>query len=232
LYSPERIQRFKDGHKGGTLFCIGSGPSLREENLSLLNGQDVIFVNGSFKLLEQIKVRHSYWIVQDFKNLERFRDVDRRLFKASFRSVHQWTHSWFRPPFDKDDIILMPVITISRYGWPVIQDPGPHLSWDVSETIGMTPTVIFTAIQVAIYMGAARVALLGVDLDYTSGSAHFYDAQQADPVQARRFETVVQPVLKHYDALLNAEQPRLFNCTCRTNDKILPKLSLAEMVSE
>lgn len=94
----------------------------------------------------------------------------------------------------------------------------------------MTPTVIFSAIQIAAYMGAARIGLLGVDMNYPPGEPHFY---HRGPDQTSRpfgnCEQWFRPVFLHYHRQLNAKGLRLFNCTCRTREDVLPRMSLSRL---
>lgn len=230
-HSPGRIRRFRDLHGGETIFCIGAGPSLAQEDLSLLDGEILFFVNRSFVLLDQVKPRASYWVVQDFKSLQKYAGVDRGRFSASFRTVHDYSFSLRKSPFRAGDVLLLPRITISRLGWPVIEGPGPHLSLDIADHIGMTPTVMFSAMQIAAYMGAARIALLGFDLDYQQGQAHFYpEAVQPNLAFFGSYESSLRPVLQHYHRVLNADGPRLVNCSKYTREDVLPRMSLREVL--
>lgn len=232
LHSRRRIRRFHNRHVGETIFCIGAGPSLLLEDVATLNDRNLFFVNRSFVLLEQVTPRAAYWMVQDFKSIYKYADMDRGRFTASFRTVHNWSFSVRNPPFCRDDIVLLPKIRFSRAGWPVIEGPGPNLSLDIADHIGMTPTVMFSAIQIAAYMGAARIALLGFDLDYQQGQAHFYpEATQPKLAFFGSYESALRPVLQHYHRVLNADGPRLVNCSRYSRDDVLPRMALADVLA-
>lgn len=233
-HSRRRINAFRGRHAGETIFCVGAGPSLLQEDVSQLNGQNLIFVNRSFLLTEQVTPGNAYWMVQDFKNLYRYANTNRSQFTASFRTVHNYSFSIRHSPFHPDDVLLLPRVTRSRLGWPVIQGPGPNLSLDLADHIGMTPSVMFSAIQIAAYMGSARIALLGFDLSYRQDQVHFYpEAPRAKPAAFfGSYEEALRPVLQQYDQVLNADRPRLVNCSRSTRDDVLPKMSLSEVLAD
>lgn len=230
-YSRAAIDRFRDSHRGETVFCIGTGPSIADEPIELLSNQVVIFVNGAFRLRERFRPRANYWLIQDHRRLYTYLDQDRHPFTASFRSFHTLDFSLRRPPFQRGDILLLPRITYSRRLWPMVEAPGPNFSFDLTRHLGMTTTVIFSAIQLAAFMGAARIALLGVDMNYPPGAAHFYDSPEENNAKLfGTYATEYRPTFARYHELLNADGPRLINCTHNTHEDILPKLALQQLL--
>jgi hypothetical protein len=229
-WSPRRIARFRDLHRGETLFCIGAGPSLRNERLELLDGRVLIFVNRSFELLKSVAPARSYWFVQDAKALVSYREVDRNLFDASFCSVHDYSYSPWRLPFQHQDILILPRFSYSRAGWPLIQEPGPNFSDDLTDHVGMTPTVIFSAVQLAAFMGASRIVLLGMDLQYGEDAQHFYTDETAVKLKFfGPYESTLKPVLQAYHQHLNANCERLVNCSSTSRDDVLPRRRLEDV---
>src|SRR5437870_4954347 len=60
-----RIAALKDIHRGKRCFILGNGPSLKQQDLSLLRDEHV-FVTNWFVLQEEFqKLRHSYLCVSD-----------------------------------------------------------------------------------------------------------------------------------------------------------------------
>ena len=58
--SKKKIQKFENLHKNETIFLIGAGPSLNNENLNLLNGKIVIAYNFSYQALTNIRPKKFY----------------------------------------------------------------------------------------------------------------------------------------------------------------------------
>ena len=56
--SKKKIQKFENLHKNETIFLIGAGPSLNNENLNLLNGKIVIAYNFSYQALTNIRPKN------------------------------------------------------------------------------------------------------------------------------------------------------------------------------
>jgi hypothetical protein len=229
-FKPHRIRSFRDQHKSDAIFCVGTGPSLSQTDISLLNDRTVILVNGAFRLLDSVKPAHTYWFIQDHRRLYTYLNEDRRRFDASFRSFHEFRFPTIAPPLKRDDVVILPEVTWSRFFWPIVQAPGPNFSSDLSQSIGMTPTVIFSAIQLAAYMGAKVIILIGVDMNYTGEAAHFYQHPEEDGARLfGTYERNYRPVFAEYDRLLNAESRRLINCTPGTKEDVLPHDSLANV---
>lgn len=70
------LAKYKDIHKGKRCFLIGSGPSLKTEDLDLLyeNGEITFASNKIFKLYNQTDWRPNYYCVTDYKVIKQYYD--------------------------------------------------------------------------------------------------------------------------------------------------------------
>ena len=234
----KKILDFKNRHAGQKIFCLGAGPSLKKENLSLLNNQVVIFTNSSYKLLNTVSPKTSYWLVQDTHRVKEFSDVDTSQFSATFKSFH--TLNYLHPNLYESCIVLWPEIILKQrkfIPYPEVVCNRLSFSENLDTTIDLTgSSVIFSAIQLAYYLGSDKIALLGVDMYHSSDlkSAYFdYSPNRiySEPATQEDYVSRRKPYFKFYRDFLSTKGIKLYNCTCETREDELDKLSLEDFVN-
>ena len=75
--SVARIRALKNTHRGETIFCLGNGPSLRNQDLSALTGKTVLLTNRAHQLLNRFTPGTGYHVV-----------IDRDAFNWGYDPVH------------------------------------------------------------------------------------------------------------------------------------------------
>jgi hypothetical protein len=156
--SMRRIQKYQNLHTGKRCFVIGNGPSLRNTDLSLLNGEFTFCTNRIYLVLDQLGFKPSYYVCSNELIVEQCaRDIE-KLPMPKFIGWH-----------NRDLIRFTPDMT---YLWTRC---GLR-SWfftDLTEGCWEGNTVTMVAIQLAYYMGFTDVYLVGVDHSYQfSGTPH------------------------------------------------------------
>jgi FkbM family methyltransferase len=152
-----RLAALRDRHGGQRVFVLGNGPSLRRVDLDALAGQVTIGVNGLFLAFPETRFRPTYYVVEDHLVAEdRAAELNAlpagitRLFpiNLAYTLDEGPDVNWFdhRP----------------RPGYPDRFD----VSLDALARTYAGCTVVFTCIQLAVFLGAREIVLLGVDLDY------------------------------------------------------------------
>lgn len=231
-----KISKFKYIHKGETIFCIGAGPSLLKEKINLLDGQTVIFTNRSYKLLETIKPKHKYWHVHDQFALQDLKEVNRDKFDASFRSMHKLEKLDFNT-IDEKDIFIKPEIVLNhknKYLVPHVIANGINFSENLETHICLAgESVIFSAIQIAYYMGASQIVLLGVDMNYGKSplDSHF-DRDENQFFWPVPYEQSAKPAFIYYDYFLKMKGVKLINCSSETKEDVLEHKKLEEIFNK
>lgn len=168
LFKNARVKKFKDIHKGKRCFIIGNGPSLTYEDLDILkNHKEICFgVNRIYLSYEFTRWRPDYYVAVDYTIVQndslKILDMEGiRFIRHFYKMIDNW---------DSDEIYEFT-------GLPC--RPGePHLSTNLYEGIYTGNTVVYDAIQIALYMGFREIYLLGVDMTsgirYEDQGAHFY----------------------------------------------------------
>ncbi|MBB4266433.1 FkbM family methyltransferase [Roseospira visakhapatnamensis] len=152
-----RLAALRDRHKGRRIFILGNGPSLGRVDLDTLAGEITVGVNGLFLAFPETRFRPTYHVVEDHLVAEdRAAEINAlppgitRLFPINLAYVLDEGPGvvWFdhRP----------------RPGYPDRFD----VSLDALAVTYAGCTVAFTCLQLAVFLGAREIVLLGIDLDY------------------------------------------------------------------
>jgi len=222
------VEDFKDIHKGERCFIIGTGPSLRSTNLTLLNDEITFGVNGLFVGLEYFGIKPRYWGFSDPRTIESYYKqvflLDTTIFLAV--GAREWylnNISQFEE-FNNDPIVLMAI-------------PSPVLvpfSTDLTQGVTCGRTVVYdVCLQVVYYMGFNRVYLVGCDCDYSDFcDTHFY----RNPFEDRLAEVAESLQPKRLFAYQNAKEVfesdgrEIINCTVGGKLEVFKRETLEEVV--
>ena len=159
-------RKFRNLHEGARCFILGSGPSIREQDLTRLNGQ-IVMTQNHFHAHEQIRtIAPTYHVVVPKYQPVEFDD--------------DWV-AWLRSMDERlpDNTILFfgtnTKYLVDRLGLfgnrayymktglsAVVAGRAP---FDITRTILGVPTVLTQCLAIAIYMGFREIILLGFDLD-------------------------------------------------------------------
>lgn len=167
-YKNKNLMKFKDIHRGKRCFIIGNGPSLTYDDLECLHqhGEICFGVNRIYLSYEYTNWRPDYYVAVDYTIVQNDRFKIRGLPGPKFiRHFYVMPDEW-----GQEDIYEFGGIS-----YPIGQ---PQLSFDISQGVYIGHTVVYDAMQIALYMGFHEIYLLGVDmtsgLHYQDEGAHFY----------------------------------------------------------
>ena len=174
------LAALKDIHMGRRCFIIGNGPSLRAEDLDKLkeNGDITFAFNRIYHIFDQTTWRPTYYISQDGKMLSGCADDVAKL-EAKMKFIPAEL-VWYEG-------IRIPGAQLFHIVNDEIAENVPDFSRDISRKVCNSKTVVFTAIQLAVFMGIREIYLIGVD-------HHFHTSMNA------KGEIVVDPTAKDYFA--------------------------------
>lgn len=170
-YNPQ-IEKVKNIHKGERCFIIGTGPSLKIDDLNTLwnNKEICIGVNSIWEAFKNTVWRPQYYIAVDYRMLRDYEDIIERqdieylflgdTYRVYWSKNHNTNHLKHHFVYEYSE---------ERY---------PKFSSDFSRKSYQGFTVTYNAIQLAVYMGFQEIYLLGVDFSYAGKQdekyAHFY----------------------------------------------------------
>jgi len=199
MITPTAVARV---YAGQTIACLGSGPSLCRADVEPLVAADVriIAINDAHTIAPEADVLYA-------------------------ADEHWWRWHKGAPSFRGQRIGIEP----QRIAWPGLQvvrntgRDGLELAPDGLRTGGTSGTSGYQAINLAVHLGAARVLLLGYDLQ----GRHFFGEHPNKTVPnflAARlaFEMLVAP--------LAALGVSVINCSRETTLTAFPRASLADVL--
>lgn len=153
----KKLAALKDRHRGERCFLIGNGPSLRAEDLTMLHerGEITFAFNRIFNIFEQTLWRPTYYVSQDEKMLGGCVDeVNAMELSHKFVPIQlKWYHGidirnalYFNIDYQSNDDVMQ--FTFSD---------------DIDHSIACASTCMYSAAQLACYMGFTEIYLIGVD---------------------------------------------------------------------
>lgn len=190
LFDSNDISQFKNIHKGKRCFILASGPSINNQDLSVLANEYCISVSQFFlhPKINEIKPQYHCFAPQhapfdDGTNKIIFDNYIKHCTfpNKCFIGTNLFEYSYYNflkknPEYNVDAFYL---------NYQYTEDINEHNYqnsdiWDITKRPFLVRTVIYEAIQVAYYMGFSEIYLLGVDHDYLkdvsrTADHHFYE---------------------------------------------------------
>jgi hypothetical protein len=180
---------FKNKHQGKSCFILATGPSIKEQNLRLLKGEICIAVSQFF-LHEDIQIiKPQYHIIAPSHPPFKFDDIQ-KIFEGFKTYSHNVTYFLGHRPYEYSVFNFLKqnphekrenvyFINFSRsQELDETNYTNPRI-WDICKSPFAIRTVIYIAIQIALYMGCNKIYLVGCDHDYLVDTTrvknhHFY----------------------------------------------------------
>lgn len=161
LFYHSELRKYKDIHKGKRIFLIGNGPSMRLEDIEKLHEKKEICIacNKIFKIYDKTEWRADYLLMSDpliiQGCIEDIPNIPGEIILADcFNEVYGF-------PYFENAQYIHP---INYYD---IKDSS-KFSEDICKGTYVGGTVLYTiGLQLAAYMGASEIYLIGVDNNYT-----------------------------------------------------------------
>lgn len=149
------LAALKNMHSSERGFIIGNGPSLNAGDLAKLNEHnEVTFAfNRIYNIFDQTLWRPTYYFSQDQKILAGcYKEVENISAGMKFIPAEM---KWYYD-IDIDGVNYFHIINSEKDGKPLFSD-------NIARYVVNSKTVVFTAIQFAVYMGIKEIYLIGVD---------------------------------------------------------------------
>lgn len=186
----ENIYRFKDKCNGERCFIVGTGPSLTKEDLNLIKNEISFSVNHGYQAYKNCDWRADYYVLMDDNiGSDMYEGVlsETKRLKALFCSFGNYHGADERVVKLLCDSTCIYGGDDKRIKRPYKVQCGSKISEDIAEKVYIGKTVVYVAIQIAIYMGFKEIYLLGVDCNYDVKDIHAAVVEDAEiPSQSKR----------------------------------------------
>lgn len=201
----------KNKYENKKCFIVATGPSLTLEDLDLIKGQYSFSVNSSINAFDNTTWRPTFYVLTDTLAYAKFSDrVDgieeiEKVFYPVWmdsRKSDKYIH------FINDRYQILHAQAINRYRGTIYPSKKPE------KYIEDAPSVIFSSIQIAIFMGFKEIYLLGQDCNYKCSQQHSKIADLgftcvADYSTGDR----MIDVFYNYAEAIKDTDVKIFNCT-------------------
>ncbi|MBW9399805.1 DUF115 domain-containing protein [Leclercia sp. EC_58] len=197
-----KISNLKNIENGKDIYIVANGPSvLNKKTLNLLSDKIVIGMNATPLLCHEYSFDLKYYTVSD----ERFiKDVEK--YKIATEIISKSTVRVFRSELKKHD---SPVLIDETYYINAIGRDG--FSFNLSQGFYFGCTTTMFSIQLAAYLGAKNIYLLGVDLSYPKDKPRFYKEKNPAPID--NFTCVQIKNIRDAYHQLRKRGVNLYNCS-------------------
>lgn len=150
-----KLKKLHNIHAGEKCFVIGNGPSLKAEDLEVIKNKGLVTFafNRIYHIFDQTSWRPTYYISQDEKMLVGcVNEVSKLITSTKFIPIQM---KWYYD-IDISGANFFNIVHDEEKGYP-------KFSRDITRCVVNAGTVVYSAIQFAVYMGIKEIYLIGVD---------------------------------------------------------------------
>lgn len=235
-----RLLFFRNQFLGKRCFILGNGPSLTLEDIERLRWEYTFASNKIYLCFPQTSWRPSFYMVEDLLVLEQNIDILHNLSGTTCFYPH-----FFQKKLGENHNRIYFRALPAQYAASPLRDPEfPGFSYDALQGIFWGSTVIYSQIQLAVFMGFRELYLLGVDHQYIlprKKIKNYYisegEKNHFHPDYRKPGEKWYQPQLEvmersyaHALAACHHVGVKLGNASRQTCLNILPHVNLDEIV--
>lgn len=228
--------RLKNCIKGKRCFVLGNGPSLRKQNLSMLDGEIVFTVNQVLrnKQYGRFKSSFHFWMDDNFFVFNKHNPEDEELQEIMRKTANQSNVKCFYP-YNKKKYLIENDIPIDNafFLFPMLKMHGRFKKKpQIEKYIPGFGTVVLYAVYAAIYMGVSEIYLLGCDetgiestinsILKTNNNTYSYDISENEKLRMEKMverSSILQYAYSYYGAIKGFDDMRKY-CS-RRNVKLI-----------
>jgi uncharacterized Rossmann fold enzyme len=253
-------KRFKNIHHGKRCFILGNGPSIKDEDMSILEGEHIFVVNQCSRNDYYKEIKASYYICCDnvFFDICEERPEDVELLESFYniKSGKSDPECFFPVEQDKRFIKRFDLdkkLKINYFKMGLNYHEGYSRKIDFTKIIPGSGTIVHFAISLAIYMGFKEIYLLGCDttgivvsinalLKNISDSDYSYHVTENEKIRIEKMlnKNKLESLCKSYLNTLyayrwiydycNKNDISLINCSSKTVIDIIPRRKLNDIL--
>ncbi|WP_020395791.1 6-hydroxymethylpterin diphosphokinase MptE-like protein [Thiolinea disciformis] len=190
--SSRNVDELKALFTAQTVFLVGAGPSINEQNLAPLKSSQTLFLNGALSLLESHQLKPSAVLIIDKGFIQRHQHFLRLIPVGTpciftLGVVRQILR--FEPEFFEARPLYLIEKASKPYGRPALttaqldahyfaKSEDVACSLDIKKGFAEAGTVMYVAAQLMLYWRAQTIILVGFDLG-NAQQPRFYETQQS-----------------------------------------------------
>lgn len=222
-YDYTLLKQYKDIHKGERCFIVGTGPSLKMEDLEKIKGEYSFSVNSIVLSFADTTWRPTYYAIQDRFGYEKLKDT-LRLVDLPF--IFNGISNKKMTPVMDINCIPFP-LNLLDHG-KMIPNHITRFSDDAFKVVYAGHSITYSAIELAVYMGFKEIVLLGVDCDYSKAVNHVKAYSVQDDINAAFLMRESYKVARKWT---DEHGVKILNATRNAKLDVFEKVSLEDILA-
>ena len=172
----KKLEALKDSHKGERCFVLGNGPSLTYDALERLKDEQTFGCNSLCLAFEKLGFSTTWFCFQSSGVYRKHKDIIDSLAPGQViyaRNCFPLGTKGLSPLWEN----AIPYSVLPHINY--MKEKTKRFSTDPHKTVYDGYTIVYSMLQLAVYMGFRKIYILGVDCDYTHGknSNHFVGSE-------------------------------------------------------
>lgn len=171
-----QLRALRGSAAGRRVFIVGSGPSLKQTDLSALAGHVVIAVNSSYKLLLERGIHPDYLLIEDRFSAQSISESG---------DLSKLTKTKLLIALSNSDLKFPRGTIFYQTNYPTDQEyfeQNLQFSQSFNSIVFLGGAIIFQALQFAYFLKVKEVFLLGVDFNYGKAFLERFDKKQGTTI--------------------------------------------------
>lgn len=229
-YHNPKIEKLKDMYHGERCFIVGLGPSLRKEDLDVLdeNKERCFSVNTIYKIFGQTKWRPDFYVVSDTDYIDNFNEDISFVKDIKLLFVGDQTKSDI---IDSNRLSCNQELYRYHINRTVRIDSKTGFSNDFSRNAYFGATVVYICMQLAVYMGFKKIVLLGVDFSggMSNSGKHYGHFYKEEKLESTFFGEIVQSAYLAAKTYTESHNIRIVNASRGGKLEIFDRVDFDEL---
>lgn len=180
-----KLEQLKDKYVGKRVFLIGTGPSLKMDDVRILKKEYTFALNSFVKAIPMIDFEPTFYGFTDVDALndlwtKEILNLDKSF--IFFPSRLGYDYKKKRSLIKKKNSYEYPMLDIGQWGNFAKKIPA-GFSENICKNVYFGYTCAYAMMQIIVYMGFKEVYLLGMDCAYMPGICNFMDARKQEDIE-------------------------------------------------
>lgn len=231
----QKLEQLKDKYRGQRCFLVGSGPSLTDADVLKLQNENTFMVNSFALAMEELDFYPTFYGFIDAVCMDLYGDkilaneksiifYPRRpnLTSANYNKLREKKNAYEFRMLDPGE-------------WIYFSKKMPmEFSTDAAKSVGWGYTVIYSAMQLLVYMGFGEIYLLGMDCSYPKGIKCYKDCRSDSDIAAglKNGQVMDEYIISYRSVKQYCDKVgiRVYNATRGGHLEVFPRVDLDEVV--
>lgn len=235
----KKIRELKDKHKGQRCFIVATGSSVRMEDLMAIKDELSISMNSIVNIMDKTEYRPTYYMIQDYTGLKKLYNNIKRLPSSTYKflginNTRCPDFNYAKKIIKKDKtfhLYRLNFAILKKQGNMPIKETEVGFSWDCGREIMDGYTVVYSAIQLAVYMGVREIYLIGCDCDYSRKVNHIGEC--IEPEHEYSNKTEARLIHSHVCAYSHLKgKVNIYNATRGGQLEVFPRINFDDLIKQ